>query len=154
MLTNVLGFRLHQHEGNRFRYEVGAGGPGARVDVLELPDQLRGRIAAGTVHHVAWRTEDDEHQLNWRHHLLTHGHNVTPVKDRQYFHSIYFHEPGGVLFEIATDPPGFSIDEPVEQLGMHLKLPPWLEPRRPELEKVLRPLHVPEERASRSDQSE
>lgn len=151
MLTDVLGFRLLQQEGNRFRYEVGAGGPGARVDVLSLPDHPRGRIAVGTVHHVAWRTEDDAHQINWRQHLLSHGHNVTPVQDRQYFHSIYFHEPGGVLFEIATDPPGFSIDEPVEQLGTHLKLPAWLEPQRSKIEKVLLPIHVSEEHADTGD---
>ena len=113
--------------------------------------QPRGRIAVGTVHHVAWRTADDEHQLNWRQHLLSHGNDVTPVQDRQYFHSIYFNEPGGVLFEIATDPPGFSIDEPVEQLGTHLKLPPRLEPHRSQIEKVLLPFHMPEENAGRSD---
>jgi glyoxalase family protein len=151
MLTDVLGFRPLQQEGNRFRYEVGDGGPGALIDVLSLPDQPRGRIAVGTVHHVAWRTADDEHQLSWRHHLLSHGNDVTPVQDRQYFHSIYFHEPGGVLFEIATDPPGFAIDEPVEQLGTHLKLPPRLEPSRSLIEKVLLPIRVPEENAGRSD---
>ena len=151
MLTDVLGFRMVKQEGNRFRYEVGDGGPGARVDVLSLPDQPRGRIAVGTVHHVAWRTEDDAHQLLWRQHLLTHSNDVTPVLDRQYFHSIYFHEPGGVLFEIATVPPGFSIDESVEQLGTHLKLPPWLENDRSQIEKVLQPLHVPEENVGKSD---
>ena len=151
MLTDVLGFRLLQQEGNRFRYEVGNGGPGARVDVLSLPDQPHGRIAVGTVHHVAWRTADDEHQLKWRQHLLENGNDVTTVRDRQYFHSIYFNEPGGVLFEIATDPPGFSIDEPVEQLGTQLKLPPWLEPRRSQIENVLPPIHVPEGNAGRSD---
>ncbi|HZR42662.1 MAG TPA: ring-cleaving dioxygenase [Ktedonobacteraceae bacterium] len=151
MLTDVLGFRLLQQEGNRFRYEVGDGGPGARVDVLSLPDQPHGRIAVGTVHHVAWRTADDEHQLKWRQHLLENGNDVTAVRDRQYFHSIYFNEPGGVLFEIATDPPGFFIDEPVEQLGTHLKLPPWLEPQRSQIENVLPPIHVPEGNAGRSD---
>ncbi len=151
MLIDVLGFRLLQQEGNRFRYEVGAGGPGARLDILNQPDQPHGRIAVGTVHHVAWRTEDDAHQLKWRQHLLSHGSDVTPVRDRQYFHSIYFNEPGGVLFEIATNPPGFSIDEPVEELGTHLKLPPWLENDRSQLEKVLLPLHVPEENAGKSD---
>ena len=151
MLTDVLGFRLVAQEGNRFRYEVGPGGPGARVDVLSLPDQPRGRIAVGTVHHVAWRTEDDVHQLAWQSHLAENGTDVTPVQDRQYFHSIYFREPGGVLFEIATDPPGFSVDEPVEQLGTHLKLPPWLEPHRSEIENVLLPIHVPEDYAERSD---
>jgi glyoxalase family protein len=147
MLTDMLGFRLLQQEGNRFRYDVGAGGPGARIDILSQPDQPRGRIAVGTVHHVAWRTSDDEHQLQWRQHLLSYGNNVTPVQDRNYFHSIYFHEPGGVLFEIATDPPGFAIDEPVERLGTHLKLPPTLEAQRSELEKVLPPIRVPEENA-------
>jgi glyoxalase family protein len=151
MLIDVLGFRLLQQEGNRFRYEVGDGGPGARVDVLNQPDRPRGRIAVGTVHHVAWRTVDDAHQLNWRQHLLSHGSDVTPVMDRNYFHSIYFNEPGGVLFEIATDPPGFSIDEPVEELGTHLKLPPTLEPLRSEIEKVLLPIHVPAENAGKSD---
>ncbi len=147
MLTDVLGFRFVQQEGNRFRYETGAGGPGARVDVLHVPDQPRGRIAVGTVHHVAWRTEDDAHQLAWREHLLAYGSNVTEVRDRQYFHSIYFHEPGGVLFEIATDAPGFAIDEPVEQLGTHLKLPPWLEAQRSQIENILLPIQVPEENA-------
>ena len=151
MLIDVLGFRLLQQEGNRFRYEVGAGGPGAHLDILNQPDQPHGRIAVGTVHHVAWRTEDDAHQLKWRQHLLSHGSDVTPVRDRQYFHSIYFNEPGGVLFEIATNPPGFSIDESVEELGTHLKLPPWLENDRLQLEKVLPPLHVPEENAGKSD---
>ena len=151
MLTDVLGFRPVQQEGNRYRYEVGAGGPGARVDVLSLPDQPRGRIAVGTVHHVAWRTEDDAHQLKWRQYLLDRGNNVTTVQDRQYFHSIYFHEPGGVLFEIATDSPGFSIDEPLEQLGTHLKLPPWLESERSQIEEILLPIHVPEENAGCSD---
>lgn len=149
MLTEILGFRFLQQEGNRFRYETGAGGPGARVDVLSLPDQARGRIAVGTVHHVAWRTGDDATQLKWRQDLLAHGYEVTPVRDRQYFHSIYFNEPGGVLFEIATDPPGFSIDESVEQLGTHLKLPPWLEPHRAKIEKALLPIHVPEENAGK-----
>jgi glyoxalase family protein len=150
MLTDVLGFRPLQQEDNRFRYEVGNGGPGARIDVLSQPNQPRGRIAVGTVHHVAWRTTDDEHQLKWRQHLLSHGNDVTPIQDRNYFHSIYFNEPGGVLFEIATDPPGFAIDEPVEQLGTHLKLPPTLEAQRAEIEKVLLPIRVPEDNAGRN----
>lgn len=150
MLTEVLGFRLLEQEDKRFRYEVGNGGPGTRIDVLSQPDQPHGRIAVGTVHHVAWRTADDEQQLNWRRYLLSQGYDVTPVRDRNYFHSIYFNEPGGVLFEIATDPPGFAIDEPVEQLGTHLKLPPELEPQRSRIEHVLPPIHVPEENAGRS----
>jgi glyoxalase family protein len=150
MLTDVLGFRLLQQEGNRFRYEVGPGGPSTRVDVLNLPDQPRGRIAVGTVHHAAWRTEDEAHQLDWRQHLLSRGNDVTPVQDRQYFHSIYFHEPGGALFEIATDPPGFSIDESVAELGTHLKLPRWLEAQRSQIEEILLPLQVPAENAGYS----
>ncbi len=114
-----------------------------RLDVLDLPDAARGIVAVGSVHHVAWRTAGDDQQLAWREKLIRLGLEVTPVRDRQYFHSIYFNEPGGVLFEIATDPPGFAIDEPPEQLGTHLKLPPWLESTRPMLEKVLPPLHLP-----------
>ena len=149
MLTEILGFRFSRKEGNRFRYEGGEVGSGARIDVLVRPDQPQGRIAVGTVHHVAWRTEDDAHELDWQRHLLEHGHHPTPVQDRQYFHSIYFREPGGVLFEIATDNPGFAVDEPVEELGEHLKLPPWLETHRAEIEQALLPLQVPEENAGK-----
>lgn len=90
-----------------------------------------------TVHHVAFRVPDDETQLAFREEIAGLGYNVTPVLDRNYFHSIYFREPGGVLFEIATDPPGFSVDEKPERLGEPLKLPPWLEKRRNELEQTL-----------------
>ncbi len=100
-------------------------------------------MGAGTVHHIAWRTPDDEQQLIWRQTLLARGLQVTPVRDRQYFHSIYYREPGGVLFEIATDPPGFTADETPEELGTHLKLPPWLEPQRALLEQQLPPVHLP-----------
>jgi glyoxalase family protein len=95
------------------------------------------RLGPGTVHHVAWRVASDEQELAWRERLLDAGIQVTPVRDRVYFHSIYFNEPGGVLFEIATDPPGFALDEPPEKLGQELRLPPWLEPERPRLEAVL-----------------
>ncbi len=138
-LTETLGFRLVAEEQNLFRYEVGAGGPGALITVRCAPESLRGTMAAGSIHHVAWRAATDEEQLNWRESLSSQGVDVTPILDRQYFHSIYFREPGGVLFEIATDPPGFTIDEPVERLGSQLKLPPWLEPARVEIEQVLPP---------------
>jgi glyoxalase family protein len=95
------------------------------------------------VHHIAWRAKDDEEQLIWRKNLARAGASPTPVMDRSYFHSIYFREPGGVLFEIATDPPGFSIDEAVDALGTHLKLPPWLEEQRPLIERHLPPISVP-----------
>lgn len=143
LLTGELGFQLVVQEGNRSRYKVGTEDFATRLDVLDLPDAVRGIVAVGSVHHIAWRTPSDEQQLVWREKLIRLGLEVTPVRDRQYFHSIYFNEPGGVLFEIATDPPGFAIDEPPEQLGTHLKLPPWLESTRPRLEKVLPPLHLP-----------
>lgn len=143
LLTGGLGFQLIGQEGNRARYKVGTEDFATRLDVLDLPDAARGTVAVGSVHHVAWRTPGDEQQLAWREKLIRLGLEVTPVRDRQYFHSIYFNEPGGVLFEIATDPPGFAIDEPPEQLGTHLELPPWLESTRPMLEKVLPPIHLP-----------
>jgi glyoxalase family protein len=143
MLTRVLGFRHLREEANRSRFEVGEGGPGTFVDVQELPQQGRGSIAVGSVHHVAWRTPTDEQQVQWRQLLSEQRRDVTPIIDREYFHSIYFHEPGGALFEIATDPPGFTVDEAVEQLGTHLKLPPWLEKKRAMLEQSLPTLVVP-----------
>jgi glyoxalase family protein len=142
MLTEVLGFKFVGVEGNRSRFKLGDDGIATLVDVVTLRELTRGNIAVGSVHHVAWRTPDEEQQLAWREKLESSGISVTPVLDRQYFHSIYFKEPGGILFEIATDPPGFAIDEPVEQLGTHLKLPPWLESERPMLEQTLRPIHL------------
>ena len=138
-LTETLGFRLMAEEHNVFRYEVGTGGPGTLITVRCAPEFLPGTMAAGSIHHVAWRAATDEEQLRWRDALSVHGVDVTPILDRQYFHSIYFREPGGVLFEIATDPPGFTIDETVEHLGSQLKLPPWLEPARAEIEQALPP---------------
>ena len=104
-----------RRSGNRFRFETGE--PAGIVDVVCMPSGQRGLQGAGTVHHIAFRTPDDASQLAWRSKLAEAGLNVTPVMDRNYFRSIYFREPGGVLFEIATDPPGFAIDEPVEALG-------------------------------------
>jgi glyoxalase family protein len=103
---------------------------------------MRGRMGAGTVHHVAFRARDETEQLTWREAILALGFDVTPVLDRQYFQSIYFREPGGVLFEIATDPSGFAIDETPGALGTALKLPPWLEPQRAEIERRLPPLRA------------
>jgi len=142
MLTEVLGFKFVGVEGNRSRFKLGDDGIATLVDVVTQRELTRGNIAVGSVHHVAWRTPGEEQQLAWREKLERSGISVTPVLDRQYFHSIYFKEPGGILFEIATDPPGFAIDEPVEQLGTHLKLPPWLESERPMLEQTLRPIHL------------
>ncbi len=142
LLREVMGFRLAQAVGHRRRYAVGDGGLATWVDVVSAPDATSGRVAVGTVHHVAWRAATDEAQRAWRQRLVEAYLNVTPVRDRQYFRSIYFHEPGGVLFEIATDPPGFTVDESPEALGSGLRLPPWLEPRRQALEARLPALRV------------
>lgn len=143
MFTGPLGFRLASETGNRFRFATAHGGAGALVDVLCRPEAPQGLVAAGTVHHIAWRAPGDAEQAAWRNTLLQQGLDVTPVLDRQYFHSIYFREPGGVLLEIATDSPGFTIDEPMMRLGRALKLPPWLEPSRAQIEHALPALKVP-----------
>jgi glyoxalase family protein len=140
-LTNLLGFEKVEEEDGRMRYLTTSSG-GSFADVLVRPDGAAGRVAVGTVHHVAWRAPDDETQEEWREELLYHGFDVTPVLDRVYFHSIYFREPGGVLFEIATDPPGFAVDE--EHLGESLKLPPWLEEDRERIEQSLPPVRQPQ----------
>jgi glyoxalase family protein len=140
--AKTFGFTPSREEGNRFRYESGAGAPGAVVDLLCLPYATPGQVAVGTVHHVAFRTAGPEEQVTWRNKLVGLGYNVTPVIDRVYFRSIYFREPGGVLYEIATDPPGFSVDEPQDRLGTRLVLPSWLEPHRSDLEKILPPVRM------------
>lgn len=143
LLTGTLGFRLVGESASRFRFATGDGRAGALVDVICSPEAPHGLVAAGTVHHIAWRSPGDAEQVGWRDTLLGKGLNVTPVIDRQYFHSIYFREPGGVLLEIATDPPGFAIDEPLMKLGRSLRLPPWLEPSRDQIEHGLPGLKVP-----------
>ncbi|MDR7521753.1 MAG: ring-cleaving dioxygenase [Armatimonadota bacterium] len=148
LLDEGLGFRLVGEASGRFRFAAGEGGAGALVDVLCLDGAPAGETAVGTVHHVAWRTPDEAHQRAWQERIAHLGLRVTDVRDRRYFRSIYFREPGGVLFEIATDPPGFTVDEPPAHLGKHLMLPPWLEPRRAQLERALPPLSIPEVRTS------
>jgi glyoxalase family protein len=143
LLTETLRFKQVGQEGNRFRYATADGAPGGIIDVLCTPDGQRSRGGAGTVHHIAWRVPDDPDQLAWRKTLVGAGMNVSPVLDRQYFYSIYFREPGGVLFEIATDQPGFATDEAAAKLGTGLKLPPWLEGARDQIEAGLQPLTVP-----------
>jgi glyoxalase family protein len=124
-------------EENRFRYVIPSASRAGTVDILCTPEEGHGRIAAGTVHHIAWRTCDDAQQREWQDEIQKLNCSVSPVMDRKYFHSIYFREPGNILFEIATDPPGFGIDEPIDSLGTHLVLPPWLEPSRSEIEAAL-----------------
>lgn len=143
LLHRDMGFQEAGSFGNRFRYVAGDSARQARVDILCQPDGREGTMAAGTVHHVAWRVADDSAQLGWRARLVDLGYNVTPVMDRQYFHSIYYREPGGVIFEIATDPPGFGTDEAPDELGTHLKLPPWLESRRQIIAQTLPEIHLP-----------
>lgn len=116
---------------------------GAVVDLLQSKTSSFGRQGAGTIHHVAFRTRDRESQQAWRARIEAFGLDVTPIIDRQYFDAIYFQEPGGVLFEIATDPPGFSIDEPIDTLGETLKLPLRYEARRADIERILPPLCIP-----------
>jgi glyoxalase family protein len=136
LLTEILGFELVAEDGNRRRFRGSGSSASSEVDLVST-DAGFGQIAVGTVHHVAFRAADDQEQLRFREELVSRGFNVTPVIDRQYFHSIYFREPNGILFEIATDGPGFLIDEPAEELGEALKLPPMYESARTEIERVL-----------------
>ena len=146
-LAEVLEFRLtgeYEEGGNRVAlFEAGQGGPGATVRVVESPTVSRAHLGKGGVHHVAFRTPDEEEQRRWRERLREAGLGVTPQIDRYYFRSIYFREPGGVLFEIATDGPGFATDEDAAHLGEKLSLPPFLEGRREEIEARLKPIPVP-----------
>ena len=144
-ILNTMGFRQAAVEGNRYRFEGEGGAPGNHVDVLVDANGGEGMLGAGSVHHIAFRAADDAAQLEWRATLAGQV-RVTDVLDRTYFHSIYFREPGGVLFEIATDPPGFTVDEPAETLGEALKLPPWLETHRSRIEQHVPPieLHKPQ----------
>ncbi len=146
VLTEVLGFRrAGEYAQDGFRvvvYEVGPGGPGAEVRVVEEPGALPAHLGRGGVHHVAFRTPDGEEQRAWRERISETGLGVTPQIDRYYFRSIYFREPGGVLFEIATDGPGFATDEDAEHLGERLSLPPFLEGRREEIEARLDPIET------------
>ena len=139
LLVGQLGFRElnteKDAEGQRTRFTGSGQQVGLFVDVVERPGQPRGTFGAGSVHHVALRTRDDAEQQAYLRSLTAAGHSPTPVQDRQYFHSIYFREPNGVLFEIATDAPGFADDEAVDELGKHLKLPSWYEAQRAAIEK-------------------
>jgi glyoxalase family protein len=162
LLTDTMGFKLvaKDNKEGRFRFgkvknnsdqeedddgeSAGRGSIGSIVDLVCQPDISRGYIGIGTVHHIAWRAANDKHQIDLRQRIVNEAHlNPTPVIDRIYFHSVYFREPGGILFEIATDPPGFAIDERPEDLGKQLKLPEWLEPVREKIKQVLPPVNLP-----------
>lgn len=140
LLTETLGFVAAGEQGGRVRYHVGEGRAAGRLDLVSRTGVARGQVAAGFIHHVAWRVRDEAEELAWRERLLAAGRSVTPVRDRNYFRSIYFQEPGGAIFELATDGPGFTVDEPAESLGEALQLPAWLEERRSNIERHLPPL--------------
>ena len=142
VLTETLGFREHSEEETTRRYVVGAGGPGKIVDVRSIGGFGRGADVVGVVHHVAFAVADDESQRSVRQRVVDSGLRPTPVIDRTYFHSVYFREPGGVLYELATLPPGFTVDEPKEHLGEALKLPQQYESMRAQLEAELPSLRL------------
>jgi glyoxalase family protein len=157
-----MGFSQTKKEGNRFRFEIKDKekvidnfynnkqkreldllSSSSIVDLVCLPYTRQGSMGVGTVHHIAWRTPTDQSQLDMRKEIVNTGLDATPVIDRRYFHSVYFREPGGILFEIATDPPGFMVDQKEEELGQKLLLPDWLESDRKYLENVLPKIRTP-----------
>lgn len=140
LLEDVMGLEQVAEEGEWVRYRA-AGDIGNVIDINRAPVGW-GIGGAGTVHHIAWRAKDEEDHRQWREHVLRHGYKATPVIDRQYFNAVYFREEGGILFEIASDTPGFDNDEPFEALGEKLMLPGWLEDRRAEVARGLPPIEV------------
>ena len=146
LLTEAFGYREQGHETDRGVERLRLAAPGAErgniIDLIRTDAPAKARPGAGTIHHVAFRARSDMEQRDWQEVLAAYGHPTTPVIDRQYFNAIYFREPGGVLFEIATDPPGFAVDEPVETLGQALKLPAKYEAMRDRITQILPPLKV------------
>jgi glyoxalase family protein len=140
VLENILGLKLIGQEESFLRYKADSG-LGNTIDI-KLTPSVRGLMGAGTVHHIAWRASDEEDHNRWRSLLEEKGYNPTEIRDRNYFKAIYFHEEGGILFEIATDQPGFTVDEPFDELGEKLMLPPWFESKREELKETLPPVEV------------
>jgi glyoxalase family protein len=143
-LTGVLGFTPQATDGPWQRFAVAAGGSGRHLDVLAAePGAHRGAWGTGSIHHLAWRVDDDAHELEMRTRVESGGAHPTPVIDRFWFKSVYFKEPGGVLFELATDGPGFAVDEAAHALGETLVLPPWLERERNQIQAIVPPLVYP-----------
>ncbi|MFB3904523.1 MAG: ring-cleaving dioxygenase [Acidobacteriota bacterium] len=141
-LTSVLSFGHLGTEKGWQRYGVDGGGSGRYLDLREAPESRRGAWGVGGIHHLAWRVDNDEHQQSMRARIEQAGRQPTSVIDRFWFKSVYFLEPGGVLFELATEGPGFAVDEAPAQLGESLVLPPWLEPQRAAIEAALPPLEL------------
>lgn len=137
VLTDIFGYKLLNQQGSHHRYVTDAVDHAAVVDLEYLPDAARGVGGAGTIHHIAFRVKDEESLMRFREKVAAKGFNITGKIDRNYFYSLYFREPGGVLFEIASDTPGFGIDEPFDRLGEKLLLPPQYEPQRARIEAVL-----------------
>jgi glyoxalase family protein len=137
VLTEIFGYKLLSQEDNRYRFITDAVDNAAIVDIIEAPDEKTGQVAGGTNHHVAFRVSDDNILMEFREKIAKRGFNITPKIDRNYFFSLYFREPGGVLFEVASDNPGFATDETVAELGTHLKLPQQYESRRKDIEQQL-----------------
>ncbi|MGH7496647.1 MAG: ring-cleaving dioxygenase [bacterium] len=148
LLTKLLGFQAIGEENGWRRYGVDGGSSGKIVEVKARPDESRGIWGTGRVHHVAWRVKDSIEEIAMRESIEKAGLHPTPQIDRFWFKSVYFREPGGVLFELATDGPGFAQDEDMEHLGEKLVLPPWLERRRGEIEASLSPLRAPHSETS------
>jgi len=137
VLTDILGYKLQTKESNRHRFVTDALSTANIVDIVEEPNGQRGVNAGGTNHHVAFRVQDDNILMEFRDKVRKAGLNITEKIDRNYFYSLYFREPGGVLFELATDNPGFATDEPISELGTHLMLPAQYEEARTRIEEVL-----------------
>ncbi|MEP7326315.1 MAG: ring-cleaving dioxygenase [Gemmatimonadota bacterium] len=143
ILTGPLGYLGGKSEEALHRFRSAGKGTGMHVDVRSVGGFWSGAMGIGAIHHVAFRAKGGEDQLKLRAMLIEQGTPATQVLDRRYFHSVYFHEPGGVLFEIATDGPGFTVDEPLERLGTSLKLPPWLESENEAIQRRLPPIELP-----------
>lgn len=137
VLTDILGYSVREHENERYRLKTDSITTAHTVDIVENPDLSYGRNAGGTNHHVAFRVKDDDILMEYREKVLSAGLDITPKINRDYFFSLYFREPGGVLFELATDNPGFTVDEPLESLGTALKLPKQYESYRAQIEESL-----------------
>ncbi len=133
-LIHTLGFEYQGHENGWHRYTVSGGGSGNFIDIQEIPNASRGQWGTGSIHHLAWRVDDTDHEMQVREQVAKAGRRPTEIIDRFWFKSVYFMEPGGVLFELATDGPGFAVDEDANKLGEKLVLPPWLEPQRKQIE--------------------
>jgi glyoxalase family protein len=140
LLTKHMGYTAAGAEGDRYRFVGDVGTPGHIVDIIHRPGKMQAGFGAGSIHHIAFRVPTDEKQLEYQNAIREAGFRVTEVMDRNYFHSVYFRELGGVLFEIATDTPGFAIDEPADALGETLKLPKWYEADRAAIEQSLLPI--------------